>query len=238
MTKENRCRAKDPANCKYPEHKKSSSSSATDVASAVKESLEKAKTVSAKKVLAPKFFLVNTIDNPELKTAIANSPIFQKQGKVTVEIAKEETVLQTVLADGRIETTNTVPAGDAIVTNPDGERYAMSVEKMNSRYEPTDEAGVYSAKGRINAVKNPYGKDVEIVASWGESQFGDKNCWFAVPVESDETPYIIDSGAFANTYAEEETAKQKKSREWYENAMRSEAAFKSRNPRNHRSFWG
>jgi hypothetical protein len=151
----------------------------------------------------PKTLFVETINNVKLNAAIADSPVFQKQGTVKVEIVEKETVLQTILADGRVETVNTVPAGDAIVTNPDGERYAMSIEKVNARYSPTDVEGVYSAKGRIHAVKNPYGHDVEIMASWGEAQFGDKECWFASTVEEPDVPYIIDASAFSHTYAEE-----------------------------------
>lgn len=150
-----------------------------------------------------KILFVETINNSKLNESIAGSPIFQKQGVVKVEVVKEETVLQTILADGRIETVNTVPAGDAIVTNPDGERYAMSVEKVNARYSPTDVEGVYSAKGRIHAIKNPYGNDVEIMASWGEPQFGDEECWFAATVEEPDVPYLIDASAFSHTYAEE-----------------------------------
>lgn len=111
-----------------------------------------------------------------------------------------DTQLQTVLKDGTVETERLVPAGSFIVTNPSGERYGINAEAFGQRYEPTNVPGIFLAKGEIHAIRNPYGEPISILASWGELQHGSAMCWLAVPVGSDETPYIIGDEEFAETY--------------------------------------
>ena len=130
---------------------------------------------------------------------IRQAPVFQKTGKVTAYKVDVDTPLQTVLADGFVETSRVVPAGSYIVTNPGGEQYGIDEVTFMKRYEFRD--GEWHARGQIQAIRNPWGSDTEIVASWGEPQFGDAKCWLAIPVGSDESPYIIAGDAFAETYA-------------------------------------
>lgn len=61
------------------------------------------------------------------------------------------------------------------------------------------------AKGRIRVYLNPTGKNVEIIAPWGEKQFGDSQCYFASAVGENLEPtsdrYIIGHDEFEETYA-------------------------------------
>ena len=137
--------------------------------------------------------------------ALAEAPVFKKQGRVQARPAVTGEKVTTTLASGAKETVNTANEGDWIMTNPSGEQYIISEKKFFGRYEKTDESGVYSAKGYCRAIKNPFGKPIEIMASWGEPQTGDENVMIADTCVGDGEnmggePYLIDSAAFAETY--------------------------------------
>jgi hypothetical protein len=104
---------------------------------------------------------------------------------------------------------NKAGEGDWIMTNPGGEQYIISEKKFLGRYEATDESGVYSAKGYCRAITNPFGKPIEIMASWGSPQTGDERCLIADTCDAsgkvDGEPYLIDADAFAKTYKQVET---------------------------------
>jgi hypothetical protein len=140
-----------------------------------------------------------------IMAALATAPIFQKQGLVQAHPAAVGESIETVLASGASETTNTANEGDWIVTNPSGEKYIISEQKFKSRYEPTEVADTYKAKGSCRAIPNPFGKPIEIMASWGEPQLGDEHCMIADTCDADGSnpggePYLIEGAAFAETY--------------------------------------
>ncbi len=144
--------------------------------------------------------------SPEIITALVKAPIFKKQGLVQARPATEGEVIVTKLASGAEETTNTAKVDDWIMTNPSGEQYIISKEKFFNRYESTDTDKTYQAKGYCRAIKNPFNKPIEIMASWGSPQTGDENCMIADTCDVDGTnmggePYLIESKAFAETYA-------------------------------------
>ena len=124
---------------------------------------------------------------------------------VRARIAVDGEKIETILASGAKETVNIAKKGDWIMTNPGGERYIISETKFFNRYEPTEKDGVYQAKGYCRAIKNPFGKPIEIMASWGEKQNGDENCLFADICDLNGEnmggePYIIEAKAFEETY--------------------------------------
>ncbi len=63
---------------------------------------------------------------------------------------------------------------------------------------------MYVAKGYRRAIQNPFGKPIEIMASWGSPQTGDERCFIADTCNTsgkcDGEPYLIDADAFAKTY--------------------------------------
>jgi hypothetical protein len=142
--------------------------------------------------------------SPEVIEALKDAPVYKKFGMVKARIAQPGEKITTTLASGQKETENVANEGDYIMTNPGGESYIISEQKFLSRYESTKEDGVFGAKGFCKAVKNPYGKPVEIMASWGAPQTGDENALFAdVCDESGNMsgePYIIEGKAFEDTY--------------------------------------
>ena len=142
---------------------------------------------------------------PEIMQALAEAPLFKKQGQVKARPAVPGEKVTTTLASGANETVNTANEGDWVMTNPSGEQYIISEKKFFGRYEATDEAGVYSAKGYCRAIKNPFGEPIEIMASWGEPQTGDENCMVADTCDENGEnmggePYLIEAKAFEETY--------------------------------------
>ncbi len=116
--------------------------------------------------------------------------------------------ITTTLEGGAKETVNKASEGDWIMTNPGGEQHIISEKKFLGRYEVTDESGVYSAKGYCRAIPNPFGKPIEIMASWGSPQTGDERCLIADTCDAsgkvDGEPYLIDADAFTKTYKQVE----------------------------------
>ncbi|MFA6604036.1 MAG: PGDYG domain-containing protein [Patescibacteria group bacterium] len=142
--------------------------------------------------------------SPEILSALASAPVYKKQGRVRARPAVAGEEITTVLESGVKETENKAGPGDWIVTNPSGEQYVISEKKFLGRYEATDEPGAYSAKGYCRAIPNPFGKPIEILASWGSPQTGDERCLIADTCDAsgktDGEPYLIDADAFAKTY--------------------------------------
>jgi len=142
--------------------------------------------------------------SPEILEALKNAPLYRKFGNIEARPTTPGEKITTILADGRKETENTANEGDWIVTNPNGEKYIISEKKFLSRYKKTDKDGIFSAKGFCKAIKNPYGKPIEIMASWGSPQTGDENCLIADICDEEGNisgePYLIDGPVFINTY--------------------------------------
>lgn len=140
----------------------------------------------------------------EIMKALAEAPVYKKQGRVQARKAVPGEQVTTTLASGAKETVNTANEGDWVMTNPSGEQYIISEKKFFGRYEETDEPSVYAAKGYCRAIKNPFGEPIEIMASWGEPQTGDENCMVADTCDADGNvdgePYLIEAKAFAETY--------------------------------------
>jgi len=148
-----------------------------------------------------------TIDRkaPEIISAITIAPVYKKQGIVNARPAVVGEGITTTLESGAKETENTAQEGDWIMTNPSGEQYIISEKKFFGRYEETSEDGVYKAKGSCRAIVNPFGKPIEIMASWGSPQTGGADCMIADTCDEDGSnlggePYLIDADAFAETY--------------------------------------
>ena len=134
--------------------------------------------------------------------AFAKAPRYRKSVIVEARKTLKEEKLDTILASGVHETSRIVPVGHWIITNPGGEEYAVTEEKFLSRYEQMED-GRCRAKGVIRALRNPTGEDVEIMAPWGEPQYGDKNCLFAATMDGTEITndrYIIGGDEFVDTY--------------------------------------
>ncbi|PIS22617.1 hypothetical protein COT50_01050 [candidate division WWE3 bacterium CG08_land_8_20_14_0_20_41_10] len=143
---------------------------------------------------------------PEILEGLSSAPVYRKQGQVSAEIAKGGEEVVTTLADGTTETHNTAQPGDAIITNPGGEKYIINKAKFTERYDSKEgEDGVYIANGHCKAMDNPYGSPITMMASWGEMQNGDADCKLAdtyepATGEMGGEPYIIGRSEFDATY--------------------------------------
>src|ERR1700722_3553110 len=118
--------------------------------------------------------------DPKIMDMLSTAPVYKKQGTVTARLGSVGEEITTILSNGNSETTNTVKnPTDWIMTNPLGEQYIIEENKFLNRYEPTSTEGTYQAKGYSRIMKNPYEKDIEIMASWGSPQYGNSECYFA-----------------------------------------------------------
>ncbi|MBP9738996.1 hypothetical protein KBD20_04885 [Candidatus Saccharibacteria bacterium] len=146
------------------------------------------------------------LSTDEWTQLLAEAPVYAKKGLVQLRPATPGEKIITTLADGTVETENIAGENDVIVTNPGGEQYIIDAEKAGKRYEPTDEDGVYRAKGMARAIVNPTGQPIEITAPWGEKQFGNPDCLVATVFDPDQPDeigsdrYIIGADEFAETY--------------------------------------
>lgn len=136
--------------------------------------------------------------------ALAEAPIYLKQGRIEARPAILDEEITTTLKNGINETHNRAKEGDYIVTNPGGEQYIVPGNKFLSRYEPTDEEGIFTAKGYCRAILNPFGRPIEVMASWDRPEYGDQHCLIADICDAsghcDGEPYLIDAAVFAETY--------------------------------------
>lgn len=97
--------------------------------------------------------------------------IAQKTAKVKAEKVEPGTVVETVLADGRVETSKTAgPEGGYRVTNPTGEQYLVDTAKFESIYETADENGFFVPKPDPRKVMNVE-ENVAFTAPWGTPMY-------------------------------------------------------------------
>lgn len=97
----------------------------------------------------------------------SGSVMAQKTARVQAEFVPEGTALDTVMADGHVETKNVAPEGGSMkVTNPAGEQYLISPAKFQARYTLT-ENGDYAPKSDPVPVLR-LNEGVSFTAPWGE----------------------------------------------------------------------
>ena len=138
---------------------------------------------------------------------LAEAGKYSKKGQVHIRPAIQGEQVTTVLEDRSIETTNTAKEGQFVVTNPGGEEYIIGADKLVQRYQPTEEEGVFKARGAVRAFRNQTGRPIQITAPWGEPQNGDESCMLATPYdpekpdEIDSDRYIIGHEEFLETYS-------------------------------------
>ena len=119
--------------------------------------------------------------------------------------------------DGRIPTRESdsqpVRPGDWIVVNPARQPgdypncYAKTDSSFHERYEATNQAHIYRAKGLIRIAKNPTSANIQITAYWGDSQQGDAECYICAPVNRQDLDdlginkrYLLSKNDFDTTY--------------------------------------
>ncbi len=151
------------------------------------------------------FLKLTDEDILEIMQKLSTAPVYRKQGTVNARLAKRGERIMTRLEDGFSETTNTANAGDWVVTNPTGESYIVALADFEKRYEPTDELGLFRSKGHCRAISSPFGKNITLMAPWGEEQSGKADCMIVVTCDAagqnmSGTPYIIAGKEFGETY--------------------------------------
>lgn len=147
------------------------------------------------------------LSTDEWTERLGNAPVYAKKGIVQARRANPGERVTTTLADGTEETVNTAGEDEVVITNSSGEQYIIGTEKFGKRYEATEEEGVFRAKGMARAVQNPTGTDIQIMAPWGEPQYGGPDAIVATvydPEQPDQVSsdrYIIGADEFKSTYA-------------------------------------
>lgn len=139
----------------------------------------------------PRHITLADFDTSRAKQAV-------KVTKVNASLLTKDTEIVTQMKDGHIETRNMASAGDIVLTNPDGEQYAIKPQKFTERYGEWIGDGEYSPK----AAPITYmiiDEDVTLDASWGEKMHI-KSGGAIVLESSGDGIYGIQPEAFANTY--------------------------------------
>lgn len=142
--------------------------------------------------------------DPSILAQVADGEIYRKSAQVAAIQATERTPIETILADGTVETSNVAEIGDYIVVNPGGEEYVVQKDKFAGLYEETDKPGIFQATGIVKAIQNPTNKWVQMEKSWG-IQEGAPDCMFAATYDPDSNKLIgsariIGAQEFADTY--------------------------------------
>jgi len=130
--------------------------------------------------------------------------VFRKSGIVS---ARPATLGENVVTSigGEVETRNSAKEGDWVITNPTGENYIVSDDKLQSRYEKIGE-GQYKAKGKIRGIVVSSNDAIEcpkFVAAWGEDMIMKEGDVLAIPIGSNPEVYRIERLVFEKTYEED-----------------------------------
>lgn len=146
------------------------------------------------------------LHTPEMTQRFAEATIYAKFAVISIRPIEAGQTIDTVLSDGRLETSNTSKEDNYLATNPGGEQYIISGQDLADRYTALG-GGRYQAKGMVRAFLNPTGADISVLAPWGELQHGGSDAMLAVvcdPTSPDEigsNRYIIGGQQFTDTYA-------------------------------------
>ena len=146
------------------------------------------------------------LSTDEWTERLGRAPLYKKTAIVHIRPAIPGERIITRLTDGSSETENIAGEEQVVVTNPGGEEQIVDFNKAVQRYELTDTAGLFCAKGIVRAVDNPFDCPISIRAPWGSMQRGDAGCKIAVLYDPSEPNvvsldrYIIGRDEFIETY--------------------------------------
>ena len=108
--------------------------------------------------------------NPATDVNWDNASWAQKSAQVLAERVGPGTVVQTIMADGHVETSKTAGTnGGYKVTNPNGEQYLVDPAKFESRYESAGENAYCPKWDPVRVVRTD--GNVSFKAPWGEDMF-------------------------------------------------------------------
>ncbi|MCS5595685.1 MAG: hypothetical protein NZ828_00365 [Alphaproteobacteria bacterium] len=123
--------------------------------------------------------------------------VAQKTAQVLAEKVPAGTIVETIMADGRIETTKTAGEGGGYrVTNPDGEQYLVDTAKFEKIYDDLGN-GAYAPKPdprkvvdveRNVSFKAPWGEDMRI-KSGGALVYGGPNDVYGIQPDEFKATY-------------------------------------------------
>jgi len=110
-------------------------------------------------------------------------------------IAQKLTPVETII-DGKKETSNKANKGDYILTGSRGEKYVLTPEKFNSKYDIVSDSQAKTKPVKIMA-KEYQGDLVKFMADWGEEMILESGDFL---VNNNGEYYRIEKQAFHNTY--------------------------------------
>jgi len=127
----------------------------------------------------------------------------QKIAEVQAVFVPAGTVVETVMANGLVETTKTAGAdGGYKITNPAGEEYVMNPDKFKERYEAAERDGYFKPVWAPVMVVQ-IDEDVVFTAPWGNDMHIAAG---GVIVNNNGDIYGIQPAEFADTYRYLETS--------------------------------
>lgn len=105
--------------------------------------------------------------SPEITAAFEAAPIYAKLGRATARPAVAGEVIDSILSNGHKQTSRTAVEGEVVLTYENGEQVIQEPDVFSSRWEPTEQEGIYRAKGLSRIIPNPTGRDFTVVTHWG-----------------------------------------------------------------------
>lgn len=106
--------------------------------------------------------------SPEITKAFSNATIFAKVERARVRPAIPGEVIESIPSSGHKQTSRTAVKNELVLTyHSSGEQVIQPQDIFTSRWEPTEEEGVYRAKGLSRIINNPTGRDFITETDWG-----------------------------------------------------------------------
>ena len=132
----------------------------------------------------------------EITAAFEVATIFAKVERATARQAIPGEVIESIQADGHKQTSRTAKEDEVVLTyESSGEQVIQPVDIFASRWEPSDEEGVFRAKGLSRIIPNPTDGDFITETDWGVQE--NKADYLLACVYDPENPNAISDDRYA-----------------------------------------
>lgn len=134
--------------------------------------------------------------SPEITEALSAATIYAKVERATVRPAIPGEVIESIPSNDHKQTTRTATNDELVLTyHSSGERVIQPLDIFETRWEPTDEAGVFRAKGLSRIIDNPTGRDFITETDWGVQN--NKADYLIACVYDPASPDIVSNDRYA-----------------------------------------
>lgn len=134
--------------------------------------------------------------SPEITAAFAEATIFAKTEQALVRPAVPGEVITSIPSGNHEQTSRIAKENEVVLTYAsNGEQVIQEASVFASRWEPTEEEGIFRAKGLSRIIPNPTGQDFITETDWGVQE--NKADYLLACVYDPENPDVISSDRYA-----------------------------------------